>query len=77
MSGRWDDDTLVFCPNCGWEGGAQECHHGYIKGLKDVEPWDFCPECYYPYLEQSDNDECMTEHDRDTAEHLSACVETR
>jgi len=46
MNGRHDDPTPVKCQECGWEGRAMDCKHGYKPdGGEDVNPVDFCPEC--------------------------------
>lgn len=60
MSDREHDQTPIMCPECKWEGVVADCKHDYMacgnsRDGGDVEPWDYCPECGYPYLRDPDD----------------------
>lgn len=50
--GRHEDDTIVICTDCAWEGELMNCNHSYSPtGIDDVEPTSFCPRCSSDQLE--------------------------
>lgn len=48
VESRYTDPTPVRCEDCSWQGRIMDCVHSYapIGITGEVEPMDYCPECF-------------------------------